>query len=173
MAGYLNNKIEQMNDTYQREVSCFFVPKHGVLSVTSNNSAGAVEFDFFTIWQKLKEIEYDEVCMIHSHPPGANYMSQTDFNMVYGWVQAIGKPIYFPIVTENQVNNFLCQRSPENKNKVLRDTVDVLVNETFEGILEAVKFMSYLDNDISEDQMDEVIKILNDDALEAEYEIKG
>ena len=117
--------------TYQREVSCFLVPDYGILSVTTNNESCAVEFDFFTIWEKIKKIgqeNYKFVWMLHSHPPGIDTMSSKDSNMVYGWVQAIGKPILFSIITENKVTNYMCKRDKNNKSKINRDIIDEDLN---------------------------------------------
>ena len=160
-----------MNFGFKREVSCFLVPMHGVWSITSNDSAGAVEFDFFTIWQKLKEVDTPYVSMIHTHPPGHTHMSPTDWNMVYGWVQAIGKPILFLIVTEDTRTYYLCKRDAENKSLVHRDIVEVETNDVFKEITDSLWFLSNLDYDKGElgFMMDEVTKIINEERSKANF----
>ena len=87
------------DDLFKREVSCFATSEDGVISITSNNSSGAVEFDFFTIWEYFKNNKPKNICMIHSHPDGMDFMSSMDENMVHGWVLALGVEILFMITT--------------------------------------------------------------------------
>ena len=102
---------------FRREVSCFATSANGVISITTNDSAGMVEFDFFEIWERLKKNDPKATCayMLHSHPKGMNYMSSIDKNMVYGWRLALGIPIYFYVVTDEGVTKYLCDRK-ENGN---------------------------------------------------------
>ena len=102
---------------FKREVSCFASPVNGVISITTDDSAGSVEFDFFEIWETLKgnNPRADQAYMIHSHPPGINRMSSTDENMVYGWRLALGIPIYYFVVTEDGIAKYICDRK-ENGN---------------------------------------------------------
>ena len=113
---------EDTSLSYTREVSCFAVPDHGILSMTTNNSAGAVEFDFFTIWEFLKKQEkkVEEAFMLHSHPPSMNQMSGIDRNMVYGWCLALGIPIWFLVITQDQIVVYFCELDKELK-QVTRD----------------------------------------------------
>ncbi len=157
----MNNIEELKSAEYRREVSCFFVPNHGTLSVTSNNYACAVEFDFFSIWEKLREIECECVCMIHSHPPGCNSMSSTDSNMVYGWCQAIGKPILFIIAIPEGFTAYWCTRDKENKSKVNRDIVQLGCLWKFEELIGTVYYLSMLEGNLKEEKLKQIVEIFN------------
>ena len=152
-----NDKIPEFN----REVSCFFVPMNsGVLSLTTDNTSGAVEFDFFSIWEQLKKIKPNYVCMIHSHPPSHPKMSGIDWTMVYGWCQAIGKPIMFVVVSNGghpsaadfgaKRTCYWCERDPENKSKINRTIVPVSTNADYLKIERLVWFLSTYDEDLDE-----------------------
>jgi len=130
---------------FKREVSCFAVPKYGVLSITSDNASGGVEFDFFTIWQQLKEIGLENVpyvYMIHSHPPGCPKMSGIDFNMVHGWCQGLAVPICFIIVHEAGHTFYLCQK---NGKKSDRDIISVELDDGLKQIMQATYYLSMLE----------------------------
>jgi len=127
---------------FQREVSCFLVPGGDILSITTDDNSGGVAFDFFTIWEKLKKINCDEVCMIHSHPPSCPEMSGIDRNQVYGWVQALGKPIYFVIICDGELISYYCRRDKDNKSKVIRERIDIVYNEQFKETIELIEFLS-------------------------------
>jgi hypothetical protein len=157
--------------SFKRESSCFLVPGKEVLSVTTNDSAGMVEFDFFTIWEKLKTIKCSQVCMIHSHPSGFPVMSGTDWNMVYGWVQAIGKPILFVIITDNEYTYYLCERDKDNKNKVNRTIVNWTANESFESLCSVIYYMSCCFECPVKESLDKVTAILNESFSDAKIEM--
>jgi len=123
---------------FVREVACFLVPEHGVLSITSNNTSHAVEFIWQDIWPLLRGLKYSHVCMIHSHPPEIPRISSIDENMVYGWVQALGKPIFYIIVTESEVVTYLCQRAEGSTNKITREIVDVKFGEDVDQVLDII-----------------------------------
>ena len=130
---------------FKREVSCFAVPKYGILSITSDNTLGGVEFDFFSIWQQLKEIGLENipyVYMIHSHPPGCPKMSSIDFNMVHGWCQGLAIPICFIIVHETGHTFYLCQK---NGKKSDRDIITVDLDDGLKQIMQATYYLSMLD----------------------------
>ena len=124
------------NDTslgFSREVSCFAVPDCGIISATSNNSKSGVEFDWFTIKDKIWELkrngETPEVAyMLHTHPMGLNRMSTIDFNMVHGWCIALGIPIWFLVLTEEEIASYICSLDQETK-EVKRDFVDLSMYE--------------------------------------------
>lgn len=102
---------------FAREVSCFATIEHGIISSTTSNSSGSVEFDFFSIWETLKKsaVRGRVAYMIHSHPPKFNRMSTIDYNMVYGWCMAIGIPIWFLVITPDEVTSYLCGLNRETK----------------------------------------------------------
>ena len=118
---------------FSREVSCFATPTHGIISTTSNNSAGSVEFDFFAIKDKIWELkdkgEWPEVLyMLHTHPMGLNRMSGVGIdNMVQGWCMAFGIPIWFLVLTEDQIATYICSINKDTK-KVERDLIDLSSN---------------------------------------------
>jgi hypothetical protein len=98
---------------FQREVSCFITPQHGLISLTTGiiendelvkteGCGGAVDFDWDKIWGFLRnqETKASKVIMLHSHPTGHDVMSPTDLNMCQGWRLGLGVPIYFLITTQ-------------------------------------------------------------------------
>lgn len=123
---------------FSREVSCFAIPlglegREEIISVTSNDSAGSVEFDWFTvkdaIWKlKAENVNVNAVYMLHTHPMGYNRMSGTDRNMVYGWCMALGIPIWFLVITEEEIATYVCSLNQETK-QVERDLVDLSKHE--------------------------------------------
>jgi len=117
--------------SFCREVSCFMTPKQGLITLTTDDSGGAVELDFFKIWQAIKDGEKNSHCfMIHTHPPGCEGMSGTDRNMVYGWCQALPMPIHYIIITQQMTHYWICQ-----KNKVINgdDSNKQTVNRVYCG----------------------------------------
>jgi len=149
-----------MEYNFKREVSCFLIPNNKVLSVTTNNSGGYVEFDFFSIWSQLKQIEHDDVCMIHTHPSGFPVMSSTDKNMVHGWAQAIGKPIYFIILSDNNVTCYYYYK----EDKIIKSKlIEIETNIIFDCICEIIKKVSCEDECVidSEESIEEFLKIIN------------
>ena len=111
---------------FTREVSCFATIENKIISSTTSQSGGAVEFDFFSIWEFLKAQPKmpEQVFMIHSHPEGFNRMSSIDRNMVYGWCLALYVPIWFLVLTEKEVTTYYCYVDKTTK-KVVRNIVDV------------------------------------------------
>jgi len=152
---------------FSRELSCFAVPSYGIISTTSNNSAGSVEFDWFTIKDKIWELkakgESPEVAyMLHTHPMGFNRMSGTDHNMVQGWCLALGIPIWFLVITEEQIATYICSINKETK-KVERDLVDLSNHEDacidlrmMAEIMYGVSKSQVFDNEILNRVFDEV-----------------
>lgn len=143
---------------YKQEVAAFVVNNLGVISMTTNNSPGGVAFDFFDIWEQIRDTGYTSVVMIHSHPPGHNRMSLTDKNMVYGWVQALGVPIIYVIATREENTFHFCKRDPNDKNKVFREIVDVEMNEDMKTVIESILHLSYVET--PETIIDEIKKEL-------------
>lgn len=103
-----------------REVSCFWTPEHGAISLTTgiiektkeqeirtNGCGGAVDFDWFSIWDFLKNssVSASKAIMMHTHPKGMPTMSSTDLNMVQGWRLGLGIPIVFTVATEHSNGN--------------------------------------------------------------------
>jgi proteasome lid subunit RPN8/RPN11 len=106
---------------FNREISCFVIPNKGIISMTTNNSAGGVEFDFFHIWEQIKKMEErpNYVYMIHTHPPYLNKMSDTDENMIEGWAMALGIPIFIIVVTPENLTAYLCQLEKQGSHKTV------------------------------------------------------
>lgn len=79
-----------MNKIFYREVACILAPGTDFVSISTNNSPGFVEFDFFKIWNFYKEHRKDIkfLCLLHTHPFGLNRKSSIDENSLFGWVQA-------------------------------------------------------------------------------------
>ena len=106
LMAYKDNSLQ-----FNREISCFVVPNKGIISMSTNNNAGGVEFDFFNIWEQIKKLDTkpNYVYMLHSHPPYLNKMSSIDENMVQGWATALGIPIYFIIITPSNLTAYRCE----------------------------------------------------------------
>lgn len=129
-----------INSGYKREVSCFVAPKHGILSITTNDSSGGVEFDFFSIWERRQIFEKDDtVVMVHTHPPCFYRMSSIDKNMVHGWVKALGKKIAFIVVTEDENSEtvatlYMCENDPNNKGKILISEKNFIIDRDYDSL---------------------------------------
>jgi proteasome lid subunit RPN8/RPN11 len=162
MYNAVNAIVDFCNDnlSFKREVSCFATPQDGIISITSNNSAGAVEFDFFTIWEYFKKYRPQEVCMIHSHPNGMDHMSSIDRNMVHGWVLALGVPILFIIRTNKHRTEYLCDKS-DNKVKIEEVTAEYSPSSYL--LINTIYGMSKADN-----MPEDVIKNITNNIVEAE-----
>jgi len=118
---------------FSREVSCFAILDEDVISATTNNSSSGVEFDWFSIKDKIwdlksKNMEPSVAYMLHTHPMGYNRMSTIDMNMVYGWCMALGVPIWFLVLTEEEVAFYICSLNQETK-KIERDLVNLSKHE--------------------------------------------
>ena len=105
---------------YRREVACFWTKETGILSMTTNNSAGVVEFNWFEVWCGIKPLYPRPECsvMMHSHPPGCDNMSGIDYNMVYGWVTALGMPIYYVIVLPTHYHGYICSKPSKDQMEI-------------------------------------------------------
>ena len=131
---------------FSREVSCFVLPEQGIISTTTNHSSGSVDFDWFTIHDKIWALKTENkapecVYMLHTHPMGYNQMSSTDRNMVYGWVAALWIPIWFLIVTEEEVATYIC--APTIEKKIERDLLDLSKHEDLCVELQALAHTMY------------------------------
>lgn len=93
--------------SFCREVSCFITPETGLISITTNDAHGEVDFGWEKIWDTIKsnQEKCTKAIMIHTHPDGINQMSSKDINMVQGWRLALGMPIDFFIVCSSYHNN--------------------------------------------------------------------
>jgi len=152
--------------SFNREVSCFITPEHGVISMTSDDCGGSVDFGWETIWGFLRaqKIKASEVIMLHSHPMGYDEMSATDKNMVQGWRLGLGVPINFYIVTQHPkvinhiddmgvVAHYVVDRTPDKK-MIISDKVGYWLHElppSFDIVAEIVYGMSKSPNLTKED----------------------
>ena len=155
------------NLSFQREVSCFATKEDGIISITSNNSAGSVEFDFFTIWEYFKKNKPKEVCMIHTHPNGVDFMSSTDRNMVHGWVLALGIPILFVIRTNKYRTEYLCAKE-DNKVKISEISA-IFANQSY-LLINSIYGMSK-SKEISQEAIDNVTKNLIESEIKPSWKI--
>ena len=123
------------NRNFQREVSCFALPETGIISATTNDSSGYVDFDWFTIKDYIWALkERPKVAyMLHTHPMGMNRMSSIDRNMVQGWCMALWIPIWFLVITEEEITYYLCSMKDK---KVDIDLLDLSVYNTKEVSVE-------------------------------------
>jgi len=153
------------NLSFQREVSCFATKEDGIISITSNNSAGSVEFDFFTIWEYFKKNKPMDVCMIHTHPNGVDFMSQTDENMVHGWVLALGVPILFVIRTNKYRTEYLCTK---RDNKVIISEISAKFSNKSYLLINSIYGMSKSD-ELSQDAIDNVTKNLKESGVKPSW----
>jgi len=169
MYNAVNAIVDFCNDNlnFQREVSCFVTQEDGVISITSNNSAGAVEFDFFTIWEYFKKNKPKEVCMIHTHPNGIDCMSSTDRNMVHGWVLALGIPILFVIRTNKYRTEYLCEKKD---GKVIINEINAKYSPQSYFLINTIYGMSK-SNELSQEAIDNVTNNIIEAGIKPLWEI--
>ena len=86
--------------SFCREVCGMTVNDHPI-SISTDNSWGSVEFDFFAAMQKIIIEGNKNLTMVHTHPDGINGMSSIDRNMATGWPLALGIPIRYVILTKD------------------------------------------------------------------------
>jgi len=160
-----------VENSFQREVSFFMTEEDGVISANTNDSGGMVEFDFPTIWEKIKSKgkRTEQFYMIHSHPSGLNRMSSIDYNMVHGWCVALGEPIWFIIITEEEIVFYLCRLNKQDKT-VSRDLVGTYNYWSAPGIasFSALAHMVYglsKSNGITNVQMNNIANEINESGL--------
>lgn len=133
-------------NSYRREVCMIYANKE-VISMTSINNPGLVEFDWWAVFNKLLDgdelvidtFTYGYPSMIHTHPPGHVNMSSVDRNMVHGWCMALGVPIRYFIMSDTSFHLYIC--SIEDKKLSVNDygVVDYdkagLVDQTFAYVM--------------------------------------
>lgn len=167
---------------FSREVSCFALPLankalNEVISITSNDSAGSVEFDWFTIkdavWNLRKTNEVKAAYMLHTHPMGFNRMSTIDRNMVHGWCIALGIPIWFLVVTEEEIATYLCSLNQETK-KVEKDLLDLSKHEDACIDLRIVSELMYglskcPTSNFTYNSLNKVLDTINESGIRFEY----
>ena len=118
---------------FRREVACCILPEQGIISTTTDHNAGHVDFDWFEvkdrIW-KLKEAGQapDCVYMFHTHPMGYNKMSEEDITTAQAWAMALWIPIWFLVVTEEEVATYICTHNEQKK--IERDLLDISKHDT-------------------------------------------
>ena len=156
---------------FTREVSCFATIENKIISSTTNQSGGSVEFDFFTIWEFLKAQPKmpEQVFMVHSHPEGFNHMSSIDKNMIYGWCLALYIPIWFTIVTDKDVTTYRCAFDKTTK-KFSNDLVKI--EEYYGNTPIDLDFMARIvygmskSNEISQDDINSIVASMNESMLD-------
>lgn len=121
-----------MRNAFQREVAAFWTQETGVIGITTSNSAGHVEFDWFKIWPTIKACvpRPKLAVMLHTHPPGVTAMSATDRNMVYGWCLALGIPVRFIVICEELCHDYLCHLQDGEFNILDLGTVNEMLLDT-------------------------------------------
>jgi proteasome lid subunit RPN8/RPN11 len=157
---------------YKREVSFFLTTEEGIISSTTNNCGGSVEFDWDTIWfDHLKNKKSDHVYMIHSHPPGFNRMSGIDENMVYGWCLALGANIEFSVVTDTDMTVYFYSQYKNDVGKKIVDRNviaagkhDQMVKE-YTILSKIIYGISKADQEINKEDLNRIIKTINESNL--------
>jgi hypothetical protein len=169
MYNAVNAIIDFCDDTlsFNREVSCFSTPEDGIISITTSNSSGAVEFDFFTIWEYFKKNRPKEVCMIHTHPDGIDHISSIDRNMVHGWVLALGVPILFVIRTNKYRTEYLCDKVD---GKVMIEEVTAKYSQKAYFLINTIYGMSKSEQ-LSQENIDKVTKDMIDAGVKPLWEL--
>jgi len=114
---------------FEREVSCFINGDCGIISLTSDDNTGGVDFDWEKIWGSVKTSipRQKNVTMIHTHPFNYCYASHIDENMVKGWRLALGVPVLFFIFSYNEIQGHLkgkCYECDKNDNGKIFITED-------------------------------------------------
>lgn len=156
------------NRNFEREVSCFALPESGIVSATTNQSAGSVELDWFTIKDYIWALkERPKVAyMLHTHPMGYNKMSPTDRNMIQGWCLALWIPIWFLVITEEEIAYYLCSVNKDKKVDI--DLVDLSVYNTkeisveLEIVARTMYGISKSERDLTKEEFDGVFAMLKE-----------
>lgn len=74
----------------------------------------SVEFDYKVVYDR--EDKYNDVIgFYHTHPPGANFLSQIDEDTMSQWVRCLGKDLVCLIETEEKLNGWIFTRGPDGK----------------------------------------------------------
>lgn len=147
---------------FQREIACFVSNKHGILSLTTDNSAGAVEFDFFGIWEAIKASgeRPSHVCMFHTHSENFCHMSSIDENMIHGWRTALGVPVYYFIVSGREWICYLCDKK-DGRTFVSVITDEMHLSSDHIVLMDILYGFSKYSHNISNEVLDKVRQTLN------------
>lgn len=139
-----------MNRVFKREVACLGFSGTDFVSITTNNTPGAVEFDFFRAWEyyKANKGQIKDVVMIHTHPPGFDSMSSTDVNMLDGWLKTFkGLDIFYCIQQPEFTNIFT------NGNNV--DSINRKDYGNFQKLVATIlDYLSYKEEDVKESEIE-------------------
>lgn len=165
--------------SFQREISCFIVPELGIVSATTNDSAGSVEFDWFTIKDAIWDLKEKDRCpefvyMLHTHPPYLNKMSSIDKNMVYGWCLGLNIPICFLVLTDDEVTLYYCGLDEETK----KVKISFMGRQLFENIdinmdlLSQVMYGLSKEDNLNMEDFDKVFEQLKESKLDFRIPIK-
>ena len=103
-------ELSSREDNFKQEC-CLLIANNKLLSVNTDHTPDHVDFDFFAAWAEYKKNPFSELIMLHTHPVGCPNMSNTDFNMVHGWMKSFPVPIWFFITTQTEVlttTGYLC-----------------------------------------------------------------
>ena len=140
---------------YLREVSCFVADGLGVLSITTDDNPGAVDFDFFGIWEAMKAAPEmpKKVYMYHTHPPEFAEMSSMDRNMVKGWATALAMPIDFVVISGAGMRLYRCLQGNVVEDKGFLENKNP--NELF--IVAVMCGLSRSPRACTDDELDEVL----------------
>lgn len=152
---------------FQREVSCFITDSQGILSLTTNNSGGHVEFDFFSIWEAIKRLETrpNRVCMIHTHPEGFANMSGIDRNMLPGWRLAMGVPVHYLVVSNTEFSYYVCDRNAERKVHISNVSDDVQISVMADYLLNILYGISKTPYDYDAEKLNQIAAAINSSQL--------
>lgn len=167
LSSYRNDPIL----SFSREVACFCTDVSGVIAVNTSNSPGHVEFDFFTIWEAIKNGERTPncACMTHTHPPGVKCMSHIDKNMVHGWCVGLGLPVFCFIVADYALGCYRCEF--KNSKLEIKDISDRYrsLSSAEEFMYSVIYGMSMSPDDFDENELIEIRNILHE-TLKADIE---
>lgn len=148
--------------SFKREVSCFVAEGIGVIAISTQDCAGHVEFDFFSIWEALKAAPRmpKKAWMYHTHPPSCNQMSSEDANSIKGWVTALGIPIEMVVLPSVEIVRYLCL-----KGNVINELCGVEVKEFEWFLIHLLDGLSCSDHVCTQDELDGIVKETNDNLL--------
>ena len=161
---------------YNREVA-LFISRREAISMTTNNSAGHVAFDWDAIHDNtFIDGRVDKSCnphMIHTHPPGHVQMSSTDINMMHGWCMALYIPIYFTIISEVQSHSYHCYL--DNKGQLVCNSNGIVDHSDTgllrQGLAYTMYGLSKRSKDFDQPELDDLLKEISASSFNSEISL--
>lgn len=147
-----------LGGAFVREVACFVAEGMGIVSLHTQDQTCHVEFDFPSIWEKMKSCKSMPrmVWMLHTHYPTFDAMSETDALSAKGWASALGIPVEMDIVTKTMHRYLVYKRNVLIDVGTHEETMaEMLLTTVMRGL-------SAKHGDISQELLDSIVVHLND-----------